>query len=85
MNIPVETIVSVLNGLGENKKVQKTILGTYSNGKTRSVIDALKGEIISPEDQLLITKRLNKKKKKKKKNKKKKKKIDMGGITITHF
>ena len=77
MGIPVETIVSIAKELGGNKKIQKTIFGTYSNGRPRSAIDAVKGEVISPEDQLLITKRLQKKNKKKKKKKKhKKNKID---------
>lgn len=70
--IPIETIVSIVKEVGGNKDFQKAVFGTYSNGKARSAIDAVRGEVISPEDQLLITKKLNKKKKKKKKNKKKK-------------
>lgn len=49
---------------------QKFICGTYSDGKPRSVVDAMRDEYVSPEDRA----NWDKKKKKKKKNKKKKKK-----------
>lgn len=69
-----ETIVAAVTAVKavaekalENETVRGTLLGTYTNGKPRSVIDAVNGEIYSPEDQLLITKRIEKHKKKKKK------------------
>lgn len=80
MSINPELIKSALLVIGEagqkiakDKDAQKIILGKYSNGKPRSVIDAINGEIIDPKDKLLITKRLEDEKKNKKKKKKKKK------------
>ena len=81
--IPIDTIISIAKEIGGNKKFQKTVFGTYSNGRPRSAIDAIKGEVISPEDQLLITRKLQKKKKKNKNKKKKKHKKD--GITFYEF
>lgn len=69
----------------ENKDIQKMLFGTYSNGKPRSFVDAISGEIVSPEDKLAITKRLRKnEKKKKKRNKKGKKyaKIDISKLAF---
>lgn len=65
--------------LAKNKKVQKIVLGTYTNGKPRSLVDAVNNELLSPEDRLLIEERIEeirKKKKGKKKSKKKDKKKD---------
>ena len=45
--------------------VKKTIFGTYGNGKTRSVIDALNGEVLTPKekkDKLYKKKKAGKKK-----------------------
>lgn len=53
--------------ISENKDLQKVLFGTYSNGKPRSLADAISGEVIHPDDKLLITKRLEKHEKKKKK------------------
>lgn len=69
-----ELIVTGADLFLNNKKAQKTILGTYSDGSPRSIIDALNGETISAKDKLLITKRLEESRKKKKKKKKKKNK-----------
>ena len=62
----ISTVKMVAEKALENETVRGTLLGTYTNGKPRSVIDAINGEIYSPEDQLLITKRIKKHKKKKK-------------------
>lgn len=65
-----------------SKDVQKKILGTYSNGKVRSLADALEGEFLSPkqrEKMLQADIKKHKKKKKggkKKKDKKRKKKLE---------
>ena len=58
----------------EDENVKGTIFGTYTNGKPRSMIDALNGEVIHPRDKLIIAKRIEKNEKKKKKKKKKGKK-----------
>lgn len=63
-------IASVVVDVISSDKVKKTLFGTYSNGKARNLTDAIHKEVVSPEDKLLITKRLKKNKKKKKKNKK---------------
>ena len=52
---------------------QKFICGTYSDGKPRSVVDAMRDEYVSPKDRMEYDK------KKKKKNKKKKKKKSTNG------
>lgn len=52
----------------------RIVCGTYSDGKTRSVVDALRDEYISPKDRERWEKKKAKKKKKKKKGKKKKEK-----------
>lgn len=57
-----------------SEKGQRFLCGTYSNGKTRSVVDALRDEYISPKDRENWEKKKAAKKKKKNKNKKKKKK-----------
>lgn len=70
----IGSILTVTEELSKSKGVQKFLCGEYSNGKPRSLIDALDGEIYSPSQK----KRCKKKKKKKGKNKnhnKKKKKI----------
>lgn len=60
--------------LAEHDGVQKMIFGTYTNGDTRSVVDAVQGEVFSPEDRLAIARRLEKHEKKKKKKQEKGKK-----------
>lgn len=58
-----------------SKEGQKFFCGTYSNGKPRSMVDALRDEFISPKDRERWEKKKKKKKKQtKKKNKKKNKK-----------
>lgn len=67
----IGSILTVTEGLSKSKGVQKFLCGEYSNGKPRSLIDALDGEIYSPSQK----KRCKKKKGKNKKHNKKKKKI----------
>lgn len=55
-----------------SEKGQRVLFGTYSNGKTRSAIDAWRDETISPKDREKWEKKKKKKNKKHKKNKKKK-------------
>ena len=52
-----------------NKKVRKFLFGTYSNGKIRSLPDALDGEYLSPKERKEIIYGPSKAKKKKKKKK----------------
>ena len=72
--------------ISENKDIQKMLFGTYSNGSPRNLADAISGEVVSPEDKLKITKRLEKNEKKKKKRKKKGKKyakIDLSKLAFS--
>lgn len=43
--------VKTFTDLCSDKKVQKMMFGTYSDGKTRSFIDAVNGEILSPKQK----------------------------------
>ena len=69
---------NVIDGLGD----QELLFGTYSDGKPRSFIDALRGDYISPKKKSKLkkskkekNKKLEKKLKKIKKERKKLKKI----------
>ena len=64
----IGAIVKAVSDVLMSDKGQKFVCGTYSNGKPRSVVDALRDEYISPNDR----DRWDKAKKKKKKKKKKK-------------
>ena len=70
----LEFLKSASESFMNDPKARKTVFGTYSNGKPRSIIDALNGEVIHPEDKLLIAKKIEKNKKKRKKKKKKQQK-----------
>lgn len=48
-------------GLLTNETIQKSIFGEYSDGNTRSIMDSLNGEVLSPSQK---AKKLYKKKKK---------------------
>ena len=71
----VKEILSGVAGLASNKKVQKTLFGTYADGTIRSFADAWDGEFLSPSQREEKVAKAEKKKKKKK-SKKKKNKID---------
>lgn len=45
-----------------NTVVQKMLLGTYSDGETRSLPDALNGEVLSPKSKEKYKKKKDKKK-----------------------
>ena len=71
----VELIGTASTFILGNKKLQKIVCGTYSNGKPRSISDAIHGEIVDPKDKKMkVYKYMEKQEKKKKKNKKKKNK-----------
>ena len=71
-DVVIETVTEIMGSKG----VQKFLLGTYSDGKPRSLPDALKDEIRSPKQRMKkkkvtyddLYKKKNKKKKKKRKN-----------------
>lgn len=67
----LKALGSAVIDIAGDKKVQKVVLGTYTDGTTRSVVDALSGEFLSGKDR----EKYLKEKKKKKKHKKKKKDI----------
>lgn len=88
--IPAGVTTAVIEAAGvllKSKSVQKTILGTYSDGKTRSVADAIEGEFLSPKQKakLLHVNEGKKNKKGKKKGKKKSKKRLEDRIDVTVF
>lgn len=74
-NIPWKELGAAALALGkkgaeivkEDKEVQSLLFGRYADGSPRSLADAIDGEVVSPEDKLLIEKRIKKHKKKKKK------------------
>lgn len=66
---------SLLKEATKDERLMKTVLGTYSNGDPRSLPDMLSGELVSPEDRLLITERMKNLDKKKKKKRKKKQEV----------
>lgn len=66
----IKAIAESTISIATNKDVQKMVLGTYADGTTRSMKDAIDGEILSPSQKKKL-----KKKNKKKKNKKRKIKL----------
>ena len=65
---PDEEALSSIYKIAKEDNVQKIVCGTYSDGETRSIPDAFKGEVYSPKQK-------GKAKKKKKKKELKKFKI----------
>lgn len=61
------TLVKSAMDIANNDSIQKMLFGTYADGSTRSFIDSLNGEILSPNTK----KKYIYKKKNKKKNKNK--------------
>lgn len=78
-------VVDSLSSLATSEKGQKFICGTYSNGKPRNLVDALRDECISPKDRKKWEKKKKKKAKKRKKNGKKKKKQTYSGVDLFRF
>lgn len=56
----LKLIESIIN-LMTNETIQKSIFGQYSDGNTRSIMDSLNGEVLSPKQK---ARKLYKKKKK---------------------
>lgn len=59
----VGVAIDVASSILANEKIGRFLLGTYSDGSMRSLIDSLNGEYLSPVDK--VKKRKKKKKKKK--------------------
>lgn len=60
-----EAVIAILGAAGTlltSKKFKKAAFGTYSDGTTRSLVDAISGEVRSPADR---DRKYGKKKKKK--------------------
>ncbi len=47
----VKSAIGELTKLCSQKEIQKMIFGTYSDGKPRSLMDAINGEILSPKQK----------------------------------
>lgn len=47
----VITVATQIIGVVTNEDLRKTVLGTYSDGKPRSIIDAYNGEVLSPKQK----------------------------------
>lgn len=45
------TAASQVIGVVTNEDLRKTILGTYSDGKPRSLVDAMNDEVLSPKQR----------------------------------
>ena len=71
----IKSAIKIAGAIGEilsDESLTKAVFGTYGDGSTRSLADAIDGECISPKDRQKAMKGAKKKKKKhnKKKNKK---------------
>lgn len=62
----VGKIISTVADVASNKGIQKMVLGEYTDGSPRSILDAIDGEILSPKDRKKYV--IPEKKKKKKKH-----------------
>lgn len=71
----ITSAIKTVSNIVMSDSGQKFLCGTYSNGKARSVVDAMRDEYISPSDREKWEK--TKKKKKKKKKKKSSQNIDI--------
>lgn len=65
----IEVVVAAGGAIAGNEKISKVLYGTYADGTTRSLPDAINGEIYSPEQKAKAYDNNGKKKKKKKKKK----------------
>ena len=61
-------VVGAVN-LMKDEKVSKFLIGTYSDGTNRNVVDAMNGDFLSPQDKEKWEKKKKKKKKARKKGK----------------
>lgn len=62
---------TLIHEFSKSKALQRTLLGSYSDGEPRSVVDALTGETMSPKSKHNMELRIKENAKKKKKKKKK--------------
>ena len=56
-------IIDVASTILANERVGKFLCGSYSDGSSRSLIDSLNGEYLSPMDKVKKSKKKKKKKK----------------------
>ena len=68
----VKGVVKAASEISLSEKGKRFLCGEYTDGTTRSLPDAITGEIISPKDRAAYENGKKKKSKKKKKGKKKK-------------
>ena len=59
----IDTIVAVTTKLCESDDFRKFMCGTYADGSTKSLPDAITGETLSPEQKEKVKKKKKKKKK----------------------
>lgn len=88
MAIDPKTIGSIVHQISDvalSSKGQQFLCGTYSDGKPRSFVDAMRDEYVSPKDRERWEKQKKKKKKKKKGKKKKGKKLHAQNMDIFRF
>ena len=50
----LEAVGAAVSAGMSNKKIMKTLVGEYTDGTPRSLIDALNGELLSPRYILII-------------------------------
>lgn len=55
-------IIDVASTILANERVGKFLCGSYSDGSSRSLIDSLNGEYLSPKDKVKKSKKKKKKK-----------------------
>lgn len=80
----VTVVSTVSRELNDNNALRELVCGSYSDGKTRSIVDAAKGEYKSPKQKSKEEKGGKKKHKKHKKNKYKKKYKKLKNKTKKH-
>lgn len=59
----ISVIIDVASTILANERVGKFLCGSYSDGSSRSLIDSLNGEYLSPMDKVKKSKKKKKKKK----------------------
>lgn len=61
----VDLVITTGEKIASNKKIKKAVCGKYSDGRARSLLDAIDGEILSPRQKAKFEKDSHKKKKRK--------------------
>lgn len=59
--IVTDIVVNTVKSLASDNDVQKALCGTYADGKTRSIPDAIKGEVYSSKQKAKAKKKKKKK------------------------